>query len=134
MNDIDALPAYGYHLGQDPIDMALSAAKMHIEIRDHAVAGRAENPESFPGYGTTEPGRIAARIIGDLLGAGWKPPAADEVKAAADEAGAASARFDAWLAGLTNNQRKYAMDYFGDHAEFPDDCRPPKPDDEKDAS
>lgn len=83
MTDIDALPAYEYHLGQDPIEVAIQAAEVHINVRDTVRSGRAESPETFPGYGTTEASRIAARIIGDLMGAGWKPPTPEEVKAAA---------------------------------------------------
>lgn len=126
MTHIDHVPAQFYALGEDAIDVAINAAETHIRVRDEVRAGRLFNPESFPVYGSDDPNRIAARIIGDLLGAGWRPPSDDDVKAAVDDQVASAERYNAWFTGLTNRQRNYAMGYFATHGEFPDDCRPPK--------
>jgi hypothetical protein len=83
MTEIDALPAYEYHLGQHPLDVAISIAEVQIHVRDVVVSGRTTEPESFPAYGNSEARTIASRLIGELIGAGWKPPTDEEVKAAA---------------------------------------------------
>lgn len=126
MSHIDHIPATFYAHGKDALDVALGAAEMHIEFRDQVRTARAEDASSFPIYGPTDAKTIAARIVGDLMGAGWTPPADEEVKAAADASRAAMARYDAWQASLTINQRRYAMGYFARHGEFPDDCKPPE--------
>lgn len=84
MKDIDGLPAYQYEIGQDPIDVAIGIAETQLFCRDQVLAGRAESPAAFPAYGSDEAGAIARRIVGDLMGAGWKPPTAEEIKAALD--------------------------------------------------
>lgn len=133
MTDIDHLAAQSYSLGKDAIAVAIDGAAIHLQLRDVVRAGRAEDPTSFPGYGKTDEDSIAARIIGELLGAGWTPPTDEAIKAAADGARAASERFQTWIDGLTNNQREYAMGYFGEHGVFPSDCRPPKAGEEQGA-
>lgn len=131
MTDIDNLPAMLYGLGEDAIDVAIEAARTHIWVRDEVLAGRAEDPNAFPGYGEDDATTIAARIVGDLLGAGWTPPSEEAVKAAAASSQAKTARFEAWLGSLTTVQRNYAMDYYAKNGEFPDDCRPPKAEQER---
>jgi hypothetical protein len=126
MSHIDHIPATFYAHGKDALDVALEAAELHIEMRDQVRTARAEDASSFPIYGPTDAKTIAARIIGDLMGAGWTPPSEEDIKTAADRSRAASERFQEWYDALTINRRRYVMSYFSRHGEFPEDCCPPK--------
>ena len=77
MSDISFLAEFAYAHGTDPIDYATAHViaghlNVYLTIRD----ARAVNPASFPIY---DPGLstavLSCRILGDLLDAGWTPPA-----------------------------------------------------------
>jgi hypothetical protein len=74
-SDIDALAAFAYRSGTDPLDWALYMVKTAIEVHVTVATGRAENPTSFPAYclPLTIDG-LGNSIIGILLDAGWTPP------------------------------------------------------------
>ncbi len=74
-SDIGVLAAFAYRNGKDPIDWAIELAEIQIGLRDEVVAGRIENPKSYPSYQLDlSTGAVARRIVGDLLDAGWTPP------------------------------------------------------------
>lgn len=78
--DIGFLARFAYEHGEDPIDYATQGViQIHVESWLMICAARAESPASFPGY-TLElsPAALSRRILGDLLDAGWTPPALAE--------------------------------------------------------
>jgi hypothetical protein len=77
MTDIGFLARFAYDHGTDPIDYAVShVIQIHIDVYLTVCAARAEDPASFPGYvlEATLPA-LSRRILGDLMDAGWTPPA-----------------------------------------------------------
>lgn len=73
--DVDVLARLAYGLGIDPVAHAQAAVAMVIHANDIVTVARATRPASFPSYPPdTSPDAVAARILGVLLDAGWKPP------------------------------------------------------------
>jgi hypothetical protein len=64
------------------VDYAVMTVDNLIFLRDAVLAGRGEDPDSFPAVvGDFAGDAIARRIIAALLDEGWTPPSADELRA-----------------------------------------------------
>lgn len=74
-SDVNVLSVLAYGLGIDPLTHAQSTIAAVIHANDIVIAARATTPEAFPGYPrATGPDMVAAKVLGILLDAGWKPP------------------------------------------------------------
>lgn len=72
-----AIARAAYEAGTDPVDWAVTLAETQIDASAVILATRQWKPDAYPLFrGELTPGAIARRIIGDLLDAGWTPPAA----------------------------------------------------------
>jgi len=67
MTDISFLASLAYDLGEDPVNYAANVVEAHLETH-RAAFGCLPDPEDAA---------FARRILGDLLDAGWTPPALD---------------------------------------------------------
>jgi len=75
-DDINALARISYESGVDPIDFAEGDVAMLIEAHARVAVTRIFEPGSFPGYSVEMTiDALARRILGNLLDAGWQPPA-----------------------------------------------------------
>lgn len=82
MSDLDPLAAHAYSTGMTPLDFAETRVRAAIDIHIRVMAGRREDPSTFPGYdpsvGTesfdTDIAALSRRILGGLLDAGWTMP------------------------------------------------------------
>ena len=90
MSEIDALTLNGWADGKAPIDIAINALAILVDVRDTIAVGRSRDPDSFPlpGWSSTCPQTVAGKIVAALLDAGWTPPSnmvvAEELRRAAE--------------------------------------------------
>lgn len=74
-DNLDPWSVAAYREGIDPVTWALQCTEQLIEVHALVTAGRATDPNSYPGYviELTDTA-LANRIVGLLLDAGWTPP------------------------------------------------------------
>lgn len=84
-----AIARVGYEYGKTGLDIAEQWIVSHVDALLAVLAGRAENPMAFPGYGEATSQETARRIVARLLDAGWRPPDAECLDLPGDPGGAA---------------------------------------------
>jgi hypothetical protein len=72
--DIGALHRLAYECGVDPIDNAVSAVEALMCGGQAITDARRQDPPLFPGCDISA-AHLARRVVGELLDAGWTPPA-----------------------------------------------------------
>jgi hypothetical protein len=79
-DDIAFLARFAYGNGVDPVDYAtVNVIEGHLNVYLTVLAARVMNPASFPVYDAElSTAVLARRILGDLMDAGWSPPALAE--------------------------------------------------------
>lgn len=68
-----------YEEGRSGIDVAEYWITVNMIARIEVVIARAADPAAFPQYDDS-PHVVARRVVGHLLGAGWRPPDDDWFK------------------------------------------------------
>lgn len=124
-DDIDKFSAAAHAFGQDVIDVAIELVATQVKARDMALASRAEDPASWPGFGSTDPEVIGRQVVADFLKAGWRPPSDEEVAAAAEGSRRNREAFNTWLESLSEDDFSRLKAHFGEHGSWPDDLQPP---------
>jgi hypothetical protein len=79
-DDIAFLARFAYGNGVDPVDYAtVNVIEGHLNVYLAVLAARVMNPASFPVYDAgLSTAVLSRRILGDLMDAGWTPPAVAE--------------------------------------------------------
>lgn len=91
--DLGWLHVSAYAEGADPIDHAIEHVGLYLTMIDKIREGWTQDPNSYPAHHGMTPERWAARIIGELLDAGWTPPDAETLAAAKIENDRINERF-----------------------------------------
>ncbi|WPR52793.1 hypothetical protein SJI45_18830 [Streptomyces sp. S399] len=66
-----------YKQGKTGVEIAEQWIVVHLDALLDVTASRAQDPKSFPDFGTGSSQESARRIIARLLDAGWRPPDTD---------------------------------------------------------
>lgn len=72
----NAIARTAYANGVDPVDWAVELTQTQIETSAEILFAREQRPDAYPQFrGELTAGAVARRIVGELLDAGWTPPA-----------------------------------------------------------
>ncbi len=81
--DYPAAAGYRQHAG-DVMRVAVERVALYVATRDKVLAARATRPGAVPGpiWADTSAEAVAAKVLAQLLDAGWQPPSESDISTA----------------------------------------------------